>query len=64
MSKTLKPCPFCGGEAEVFMDTCTCVEDGTSHGPLWFVVCAECPATVCGSDKESAIAAWNKRVEQ
>ena len=51
---TLKPCPFCGGEAETW--------DGA--GP-WHVVCTKCGAigSPCLSEAE-AIAAWNTRAER
>ena len=50
----LKPCPFCGGEAETW--------DGA--GP-WHVVCTECGTigSPCLSEAE-AITAWNSRVER
>jgi Lar family restriction alleviation protein len=51
----LKPCPFCGGEAEVI--------DGTG----WVgqaVHCTECPANVYGFEEEDqSVAAWNRRPE-
>ena len=51
----LKPCPFCGGEAELMHD-----HDGT-----WFVICGErcgvSPATCCYEKREDAVSAWNRR---
>ena len=51
----LKPCPFCGGEAEVYTD-----EDDTQE---WFYVrCSDCWAQTDGNDTEiGAIDAWNQR---
>ena len=53
----LKPCPFCGGEAEM--------QNYITEGTVW---CSTCRATVTrrhGRDGESgfyeAIAAWNRR---
>lgn len=59
----LKPCPFCGGEAEMHYGVIS--EDNTPH---WYD--ASCKdekcrgyATVCFSNtKEKAIEAWNRRV--
>ena len=59
----LKPCPFCGGKASLF------VNDGVR------VLCTECQAQtkilidgmsgikVYGNATESVIEAWNKRAE-
>ena len=49
----LKPCPFCGGEASMYI----AYDDG------YYVCCDECG---CGlpvyNTEEEAIEAWNKRV--
>ena len=48
----LKPCPFCGGEAEVgqpVLDT------------MNMVFCVDCKVTVEDDDVADAIAAWNRR---
>ena len=54
----LLPCPFCGGEAEVFNPF-----DKTAG--TWCVICREC---ACASGFEQteaeAIAAWNTRAER
>ena len=52
----LKPCPFCGGEAEIISGfggkyTAQCKKGGCMAGILW------CP------NKDSAIKAWNRRAE-
>lgn len=64
----LKPCPFCGGEAEFY--PAACIEKG------WYIAtvqCVSCAAQVCskpGLDRaeqeanESAIQAWNTRAER
>ena len=52
MTEELKPCPFCGGEAEVRMFTAT----------LIFVQCKNCLAgSTAFSTDEEAVTAWNKR---
>lgn len=53
MAMELKPCPFCGGEAEL------CVHEAT--GVSW-VRCIECETTSGASSEAGAIKAWNKRV--
>jgi Lar family restriction alleviation protein len=48
----LKPCPFCGGDAEI------CGSDD-----YFWVTCTSCCADVLGSpDKEEAVERWNRRV--
>ena len=59
----LKPCPFCGGKAVLFVD------DGVR------VICTECSASskiskdritikgVSGGATESVIGAWNRRAD-
>ena len=52
----LKPCPFCGGEADIRLD---------SELQIYFViVCTKCPTNVGRmwySKKKDAIEAWNRR---
>ncbi len=60
----LKPCPFCGGEAEM-VTTVLC------HMSMAYVKCKECDAKAQtfgdrshdGSYIFSAIEAWNRRVQ-
>lgn len=57
MSNDLKPCPFCGGEAELKCNT----EMG---GTQYQVKCKQCPTTVGRFwfwKSEDAIEAWNAR---
>lgn len=55
MNFELKPCPFCGGEAEFFEDEFFC---------RYSVVCTGCGA---GTDtygvERDAMDAWNRRIE-
>jgi Lar family restriction alleviation protein len=54
--KPLKPCPFCGGNAEVAEPIC---------GEDYFVKCVNCGCRTSYfyRAKEEAIKAWNKRPE-
>ena len=56
----LKPCPFCGGEADIF----TSVEVGYLGSNKFTVRCGNC---FCGTghyeDTERAKEAWNRRVD-
>lgn len=51
----LKPCPFCGGEAELT----------GFNAPEYWVWCPSCKAsTDAHTGKENAVAAWNTRAER
>jgi Lar family restriction alleviation protein len=54
MSEELKPCPFCGGGADVHT---------TAAKTLTWVECAECEAQVSGDEKSDASDKWNRRPE-
>lgn len=49
---TMKPCPFCGGEAKF-------TDGGPGRG---FVHCGACSASCDDGSREYAVNAWNKRV--
>ena len=55
---TLKPCPFCGGEAKLVKDFCSFKD--------WnYVRCEECGAMNSVTDTAfKAIETWNMRVEE
>ncbi len=56
MNVKLKPCPFCGGKAEV-LNGCTCYEPDD-----YWISCKKCEAETRIYDSEAAaIAAWNTR---
>jgi Lar family restriction alleviation protein len=73
MSELLKPCPFCGGEAETHNNGVwePVIDDGGAYvditiedaSAFWI----ECPKCGCltqgGSTPEEAIAAWNRRAD-
>ena len=51
----LKPCPFCGGEANV----------EEAYMNIFVVACSGCSViTAIYNNAEKAIEAWNRRVEQ
>ena len=53
MMAELKPCPFCGGKAEISL-----------YLGNYGVACCECPGAVINcryQTKEEAIKAWNRR---
>lgn len=58
MSEELKPCPFCGGEAEI-------VTWPKPHRPVCYVKCKNCSAENCDDDFEENVSlnvfAWNTR---
>jgi len=68
----LKPCPFCGGEAELIKDLYTEAPDfGCERIPEldeYYVECKECGVVQNGwgtggwSSKGKAISVWNTRV--
>ena len=56
MSKEIKPCPFCGGEARDYQSP------QRNGEPLYFVACIEClAASCCYPTREEALMMWNKR---
>ena len=62
MDNKLKPCPFCGGEAEMF-DHFRIAKCKTYR--YFRVGCKECDLRFpkFAATKENAIKAWNRRVE-
>ena len=57
MAETLKPCPFCGGDAKEFTG-----EDAAPH--RWTVECDSCGAHVGSDTRHKACAKWNRRAER
>ena len=53
MNENLKPCPFCGGKAELF---------GTGKDGIFYVECLECDVDSNFDTPEEAITAWNRRI--
>ena len=61
MSEKLKPCPFCGGEASLSVDT-EAVRDTENRLWAYQITCNKCSSTtgLCWSD-EMAVKEWNRR---
>lgn len=63
-NEELKPCPFCGGEAEVKRGEIW-LYNGNRYDPMnwngWIVSCKNCKHAEEGVEKSEAIAAWNSR---
>ena len=62
MAETLKPCPFCGGEAHIkeVVSACSVVYTvGCSDSG-----CMGFETLLCKPTSEEAIAAWNRRAER
>ena len=56
---SLKPCPFCGGDAADPSQ----VEYGDCHVTYCYcIVCMECEAYMEMDTREEVVSAWNKRV--
>ena len=53
----LKPCPFCGGDANHWVQH-------TDFADRHFISCNKCTAKVWGSTMEGAFGYWNRRVEE
>ena len=52
----LKPCPFCGGQADVAL-----MEHPYESG-RWFAACNDCSAFAENADtRDGAVANWNRR---
>ena len=53
MTEKLKPCPFCGSEAEVMLMN--------NSKSLYHVFCKNCFAMLALGSKEDVVRDWNKR---
>jgi Lar family restriction alleviation protein len=58
--ENLKPCPFCGGEADIEEIPGS---PFTNEPYTWGVGCKTCNIGWYEESKERAIEAWNRRVE-
>ncbi len=71
MSVELKPCPFCGGEAELDFAGKSFTYTASDGKPYdsGFYYTVKCLDNVCGckigiyEDAKMAVAAWNRRAE-
>jgi Lar family restriction alleviation protein len=60
MDDEIKPCPFCGGEAEFSYTPWDDDEQVGDDGTGW-VVCQSCNVQIYGHTREDAIEKWNTR---
>lgn len=61
-NEELKPCPFCGGKAELYeSEAYNLKTENMENGIRWFVMCGRCTALTCAALKGKAIEAWNRR---
>jgi hypothetical protein len=53
---SLKPCPFCGGEAEIWQE----------FDQLWRPMCTQCDVMIalCYKSAEDAARTWNTRAKE
>lgn len=59
----LKPCPFCGGMAEIMITSKNKIEI-RRKGTAYLVRCKICHASsVSEFDKDKAVEMWNRRTE-
>lgn len=59
----LKPCPFCGGEARLRAFR-TYIQSKHRMGEKYYIECCECGLNAPNFiNKEEAIEAWNRRVD-
>lgn len=64
MNEELKPCPFCGGKAELYESEAYNLKKETKEERIrWFVMCGKCTALTCGAIKTKAIEVWNRRAK-
>lgn len=56
MNNELKPCPFCGGEADL-----NNVSVKLGEQWLWSIECVECGVFIDREEKDYVIKAWNTR---
>ena len=61
MNKTLLPCPFCGGEAN--LDELTPTPYNDQHSTYYSVGCINCGIGFYENTKDEATAAWNRRAD-
>ena len=58
----VKPCPFCGGDAEVVRLRGYILCPSASHSPMYYVACTECGCrTGPDTSVKDIIEIWNKR---
>jgi hypothetical protein len=59
-ARFLKPCPFCGGKAQLKPDE---VGSGGQHVPPYYAGCWHCRIMFTEEDADDAVTAWNTRAD-
>ena len=57
----LKPCPFCGGEAKLWVASAKWNPDGSTTICGWKVGCTKCRIETDIEKRDIAIEKWNRR---
>ena len=64
----LKPCPFCGGEAELRRNgSISDIFTDNGRSPMYFVICKECHCqspSYRKEHKDKCVEAWNRHFTQ
>lgn len=63
MFDELKSCPFCGGEAHLFVDSGVRVMCPRCGATTKILVDGLCASGITGNATKTVIEAWNRRVE-
>ena len=68
MASELKPCPFCGGKAQINHEPNFVDENGCKQSNDWYVECTVCGfarlpswGTIAYDTRKQAIVGWNRR---
>ena len=60
-NENLKPCPFCGGQAELQAKNITTTKTSKT---LYQIICTECTCSIVDYVyADTAVRAWNRRVD-
>ncbi len=64
MKAKLKPCPYCGGKAELYKTEWELGKRGVPNHPYW-IICTKCGVnTQPTGTKRAVIKCWNRRTKE